>query len=396
MDFHSPGSTSKGYDNIFVVVDRLSKRHVSLPTTKSATARTAAGLFYRYVWRFRGCPLTITSDRGPQFISDFMGELSKLTRTKLKLSTAEHAQTDGQTEIVNQIIDTRLRPFVNHFQDDWADLLPALDAAGAACPHESTGLSPSMVDYGYEPRLDFDWTLATKEFRTPREKLNREEAQQWAKRIDEAVTYARECMARAQDRQAKQANKKRRIPDFGPGDKVYVIKKTWKTDRPSDKLDYPLAGPFKIIKMVGHSYQLDLPPSYKIWPVFHADRLRKDPDNPMPGQTNPEPDAMEVDGELEWEVEKILSSRTLRSKLYYRVEWKGWDVDDEWYPASNFKNSALAIRSFHEQNPDEAGPPVRLNHWIRCAEEDRFDEDHPDDDTPQRQGSRLQRRRRVA
>lgn len=395
MDFHAPGSTSKGYDNIFVVVDRLSKRHVSLPTSKGATARTAASLFYRYLWRFRGYPLTITSDRGPQFISDFMNELSKLTRTRLKLSTAEHAQTDGQTEIVNQIIDTRLRPFVNHFQDDWADLLPALDAAGAACPHESTGLSPSMVDYGYEPRLDFDWTLATEEFRTPREKLNRQEAQQWAKRIDDAVTYARACIEQAQARQVKQANKKRRIPDFGPGDNVYIVKKTWKTDRPSDKLDYPLAGPFRIIEMVGHSYRLELPASYRVWPIFHADRLRRDPGNPLPGQVNKELDATEVNGELEWEVEQVLSSRTLHGKLHYKVEWKGWDPDDQWYPASNFKNAAITLRRFHEQYPDEAGPPVRLKSWIRCAEEDKFDEDHADDDKPRQQGSRHQRRRRM-
>jgi hypothetical protein len=394
MDFHSPGSTSNGCDNIFVVVDRLSKRHVSLPTSKNATAKTAASLYYRYIWRFRGCPLTITSDRGPQFISDFMDELSTLTRTKLKLSTAEHAQTDGQTEIVNQIIDTRLRPYVNHFQDDWADLLPALDAAGAACPHESTGLSPSMVDYGYEPRLDFDWTLATSKFRTPREKLNRQEAQQWAKRIDDAVAYARTCMKQAQERQAKQANKKRRIPDFGPKDKVYVIKKTWKTDRPSDKLDYPLAGPFEILEMVGHSYRLKLPASYRVWPVFHADRLRKDPGNPLPGQVNPEPGAEEVNGELEWEVEKILSSRVLYGKLHYKVEWRGWDPDDQWYPASNFKNAALELRRYHEQNPDEAGPPVRLDSWIRYVEEDRFDEDHEDDDKPRQSGSRRQRKRR--
>jgi hypothetical protein len=395
MDFHTPGSVSKGCDNIFVVVDRLSKRHVSLPTGKDATAKTAASLFYRYIWRFRGCPLTITSDRGPQFISDFMNELSTLTRTKLKLSTAEHAQTDGQTEIVNQIIDTRLRPFVNHFQDDWADLLPALDAAGAACPHESTGLSPSMVDYGYEPRLDFDWTLATREFQTPREKLNREEAQQWAKRIDNAVAFARTCMAEAQGRQMKQANKKRRIPDFGPEDKVYVIKKTWKTDRPSDKLDYPLAGPFKILEMVGHSYRLQLPASYKIWPVFHADRLRKDPDNPLPGQINKESDAIEVNGELEWEVEKILSSRVRYGKLCYKVEWKGWDMDDQWYPASNFKNAALKLKDFHEKYPDEAGPPVRLESWIRSAIEDKFDEDHQNDDKPRHQGTRHQRRRKL-
>jgi hypothetical protein len=83
-----------------------------------------------------------------------------------------------------------------------------------------------MVDYGYEPRLDFDWTLATRETRTPREKLNREEAQEWAKRIDDVVTYARALMAEAQDRQAKQTNKKRQIPDFSPEDKVYVIKKS--------------------------------------------------------------------------------------------------------------------------------------------------------------------------
>jgi hypothetical protein len=54
----------------------------------------------------------------------------------------------------------------------------------------------------------------------------------------------------------KQANKKRRIPDFGPEDKVYVIKKTWKTDRPFNKLDYLLARPFKILKIVGHLYRL--------------------------------------------------------------------------------------------------------------------------------------------
>ncbi|KAI0994415.1 hypothetical protein K3495_g13767 [Podosphaera aphanis] len=158
MDFHDVGVPDKrGFNNIWVAVNRLSKRQISIPTTKSATAKTAADLFYRYVWRFRGAPMTITSDRGPQFISDFMDELSRLARVKLKLSTAEHPQTDGQTEIINQIIDQRLRPFVNFHQDDWAELLPALDAAAAAMPNESTGLSPSMIDYGYEMRLEFDW-----------------------------------------------------------------------------------------------------------------------------------------------------------------------------------------------------------------------------------------------
>ncbi len=107
-----------------------------------------------------------------------------------------------------------------------------------------------------------------------------------------------------------------------------MIKKTWKTDRPLDKLDYPLASPFEILEIVGHLYRLKLPASYRVWPVFYTDRLCKDPGNPLPGQVNPELDAKEVNGELEWEVEKILSSRVLYGKLYYKVEWRGWDPDD--------------------------------------------------------------------
>jgi hypothetical protein len=121
---------------------------------------------------------------------------------------------------------------------------------------------------------------------------------------------------------------------------------------------------------------------YRIWPIFHTDRLCKDPANPLPGQTNKEPGSTKVNGELEWEVEKILSSKVLYSKLYYKVEWKGWDIDNEWYLISNFKNSGLELYKFHEQNPGEAGSPVRLNKWIRYTEEDKFDKDYPDDNKP--------------
>jgi hypothetical protein len=156
-----------------------------------------------------------------------------------------------------------------------------------------------MVDYSYKPRLDFNWTLVTSKFRTPREKLNRQEAQQWAKRIDNAVAYTKTCMKQAQERQAKQVNKKWQVPDFSLEDKVYVIKKTWKTDKPLNKLDYPLAGPFKILSIVRHSYCLKLPTSYKIWPIFYADKLRKDLDNLLLNQVNFKLKAGKVNSELE-------------------------------------------------------------------------------------------------
>lgn len=53
--------------------------------------------------------------------------------------------------------------------------------------------------------------------------------------------------------------------------------------------------------------------------VFHADRLRKYPNNPLPGQVcvNPEGEAVEPGEEEEWEVYRVTSSRTHYRKLQY-------------------------------------------------------------------------------
>jgi transposase InsO family protein len=113
MDFKSFPKDRNGYNTILVVVDRLSKKPISLPCYKTTTARDLARMFIAHVWRYYGAPDSIVSDRGPQFISDFWNQFCTILGVKIKLSTAHHAQTDGQTEIVNKYIDQRLRPFVN-------------------------------------------------------------------------------------------------------------------------------------------------------------------------------------------------------------------------------------------------------------------------------------------
>ena len=115
IDFHSLPKDRHGYDNVFMVVDQLGKRHFSLPYRKNINTKQAATLYYRYIYRMYRAPLTITSDRGPQFMSYFINELYHLISVKIKLSTAYHPQTNGQTKIINQIINQRLRPFITHY-----------------------------------------------------------------------------------------------------------------------------------------------------------------------------------------------------------------------------------------------------------------------------------------
>ena len=64
------------------------------------------------------------SDRGPQFVVEFMRELYQLLGIKLAVTTAYHPQGDGQTERVNQKLEQYLQLFINQRQDDWVGLLP--------------------------------------------------------------------------------------------------------------------------------------------------------------------------------------------------------------------------------------------------------------------------------
>jgi predicted aspartyl protease len=104
MDFRSFPKDRLGYDAALVVVDRLGKRPISIPCHKTVGPRELAELFVEHVYRHYGAPDTIVSDRGGQFISEFWGEFCRILGIKLKLSTAHHAPTDGQTEIVNNIL----------------------------------------------------------------------------------------------------------------------------------------------------------------------------------------------------------------------------------------------------------------------------------------------------
>ena len=393
MDFKAFPKDQHGYDNAFVIVDRLSKRVFTLPCQRTITAAEAAYLYYVHIWRIYGCPETITSDRGPQFISAFMHELCKLTGVKQKLSTADHPQTDGNSEVLMQYIDQRLRPFVNHFQDNWSELLPALDFVQATLVHESTGISPFELEFGYLPRRHFDWAERTRDAPTPREQLTREEAQQFAARTHAAVEWARQNVAAAQQHQVKQANRHRREPDFHVGDSVYVRRKNWTSERPSSKLDWQSRGPFKIIGMEGHSYRLKLPEHMKMHPIFHADRLRKASSDPMPGQAAVPEEPVEINGEPEWTVEEIVSSRINRGVLQYQAKWAGCDPDETYYPAENFVGSPHRVKDFHERFPDAPGPPKRLQAWIDAYMNEEDYDPSPEDNVALKAGRKSRRKR---
>ena len=86
------------------------------------------------------------------------------------------------------------------------------------------------------------------------------------------------------ERMAYQVNKRRvEGPTLKKGDKVYLWRRNIKTRRQSSKLDFLKLGPFKVKSIKGPvNYELELPKSIRIHPVFHISLLEKaDPDTPL-------------------------------------------------------------------------------------------------------------------
>ena len=90
---------SHGFDLLLVVVDHgLSKGVILILCNKDIDAKGVAELFFKHVFlRFRLHDHLI-SDHGPQFASTFAMELARILGYNLKLSTAYHPQTDGETK----------------------------------------------------------------------------------------------------------------------------------------------------------------------------------------------------------------------------------------------------------------------------------------------------------
>jgi hypothetical protein len=98
---------------IMVVVDHLYKYAHFSALQNPFTAFNVAQLFMDQVFKLHGMHHSIVFYRDPTFTGNFWQELFKLQCTQLHLRIAYHPQTDGQTKVVNNCLETYLRCFAS-------------------------------------------------------------------------------------------------------------------------------------------------------------------------------------------------------------------------------------------------------------------------------------------
>ena len=138
-----------------VFVDRLSKMAHLAAVPDSIDGIGTARLFLDRVFRQHGLPEVIVSDRDPRFTGTFWSSVFKVLGTRLDMSTADHPQTDGQTERVNRVVEDILRSVCADTPKQWSSMLPLVEFGLNNAVHAFTGFTPFYVNGCINPRVSF-------------------------------------------------------------------------------------------------------------------------------------------------------------------------------------------------------------------------------------------------
>jgi len=277
-----------------------------------------------------------------------MKELNNLLEIQTKLSTAYHPQTDRQTERINQELEQYLRVFIDHRQEQWPDSLGMAEFVYNNKIHMATKISPFKANYGQDPRMGFEG----------RRKEKYKAAGKFVKRIKKIQKEAKAVLGKAQEEMKKFTNRKQgEREEYRIEDLVLLSMKDLKWQmkgRRSEKLTEHFVGPYKVKGVVSsNAIELKLPKSIKIYSVVNVSRVQLYKPQ-VEGQKKIPLKPVIIEGEEEFEIEKILNKRTVKGKEKFLVRWKGYIAEeDTWKNRENLKNTKELVKEFERKYGEE-------------------------------------------
>lgn len=262
-------NTVKGYDSIWVIVDRLTKSAHFIPINITYPVAKLADIYVNVIVKLHGVPMCIVSDRDPRFTSEFWKSLQVSLGSKLRLSSAYHPQTDGQIERTIQSLEYLLRSCVLEQGGSWDTYLPLIKFTYNNSFHSSIGMAPFEALYGRKCRTPLCWH-ETGESVVLGPELVRE--------TTEKVKLIREKMKASHSRQKSYHYKRRKDLEFSAGDHVFFrVTPVTGVGRAlkSKKLTPRFIGPYQILDRIGKvAYRAALTPNLSnSHDIFHVSQL---------------------------------------------------------------------------------------------------------------------------
>ena len=204
------------------------------------------------------------------------------------MSSAYHPHSDGQTEVMNRVIEQYLRAFVHRQPATWGRFLPWVELSHNTSWNAGTGSKPYEITFGRKPFSFLDYITGSSKLDAVDDIL---------KHREEVFLCIRQKLLKAQDAMKRTADAKRREVEYEVGNWVLLKLRPYRQRSAKDaqassgKLAKRFYGPFKVLERIGKvAYRLKLPEGARIHPLFHCSLLKPFHGDPTLSHTPSLPD----------------------------------------------------------------------------------------------------------
>lgn len=155
IDFWSAEDSRNKSVEVLVITDHFTRMAQAFPCKDQTAKQVAKVLWNKYFCVF-GFPERIHSDQGPNFESQLISELLRVSGVRKSHTTPYHPMGNGSVERFNRTLGGMIRALPPEAKVDWPRRLQTLTFVYNCTAHETTGFPPFYLMFGRVPRLPVD------------------------------------------------------------------------------------------------------------------------------------------------------------------------------------------------------------------------------------------------
>jgi hypothetical protein len=376
-EFHTCPKT--GFNQVLVVVCRLTKMAHFIPCKTTMSAEEVADLFISEVIKHHGLAADYRSDLDKIFRSEFWDHIWSKLGTTLSIGTAYRHETAGQAERAIQELKKYMKIYATEHQE-WVQHIPFAEFAFNSAVNSATGCTPFELNKGFRPT---DPTQALSLELSGVKRRKKDPSLTWLSSLQSKLELARDHLVRAHE-DMKQSYDQRHRPTkhtdgtttFAPkGSRVYLSTADLKNVTTLSKdagggMVGPIEpkwlpvylGPFEVLEECGNNNlnrRLKLTATLKqrlASDVFHVSKLKtclEDGSTVDLSRTIPPP-VLTENGEQTYYVERIIGHTDEgRKGRSFKVQGVGYhDEEDYWWVHENdMENARERMKTYFEGTP---------------------------------------------
>ncbi len=327
---------SYDYNAILTVICKLSKKrhYISCITDdEDITVERTAEMLIQWVYWTHDLSSFIVFDQDTQFTFILWKFLCKRLSISLWLFIVYHFQINNQSEWINQNVERYLRSFCSYMQNDWFKWLLMIEFVNNNVLSSIIFLILFFMNKSFHSRMSFDSDII--EYESTCERLQIIRVEDIFNHMNKTLIFAREVLIKTWKRMMKQANKHRKKINYKIESKMFLNERNIITAKLFKKLDDKMLDSFKVTDSVDFFYKLKLSDTMHIHDVFHSELLRSVVNDSLSDQKNKFSRSIVINDENEWKIDNILNFQRYQRRLQYRVKWKSYNNDLNWYNADD-------------------------------------------------------------